>query len=61
MGSNADDAKGRIKEATGDLTGNKDLEREGKADQVGASVKDAAEKVKDKVSDTVDAVKDRFK
>lgn len=60
MGSNIDDAKGRIKEAAGDLTGNRSLEREGKADQVGAKVKDFAENVKDKVSDAVDAVKDRF-
>jgi uncharacterized protein YjbJ (UPF0337 family) len=53
MGSNADDAKGRVKEAVGDLTNDKDLEREGKADQVGAEVKD-------KVSGAVDSVKDAF-
>jgi uncharacterized protein YjbJ (UPF0337 family) len=57
MGSNADDAKGRVKEAVGDLTDNEDLEREGKADQAGARVKDAAETAKDKVSGAVDSVK----
>ena len=29
---NADEAKGRIKEAAGDLTGDKDLKREGNID-----------------------------
>src|SRR4051812_39575518 len=60
MGSNIDDAKGRLKEATGDVTGDDDLQREGKADQAGAKVKDAAEGVKDKVGDAVDSVKDKI-
>jgi uncharacterized protein YjbJ (UPF0337 family) len=55
---NMDDAKGRIKEAAGDLTDNDDLKREGKADQAGAKVKEAAGKFADKVSDAVDKVKD---
>ena len=50
----AEDLKGRLKEAGGDVTGNKDLEREGKADQASATVKD-------KANDAVDAVKDVFK
>ena len=33
MGDDFDQTKGRIKEAAGDLTGNADLEREGKVDQ----------------------------
>jgi uncharacterized protein YjbJ (UPF0337 family) len=49
----ADEAKGRLKEAAGDLTDDDDLKREGKADQ-------AAGKVKDKVDDVADAVKDKF-
>lgn len=49
-----EDVKGRIKEAAGDLTGDKDIEREGKADQASADVKD-------KVGDAVDNVKDVFK
>jgi len=60
MSSNADDAKGRIKEAAGALTDDDDLKQEGKADQAGAKVKDVAEKAKDKVSDGVDAIKDKF-
>jgi uncharacterized protein YjbJ (UPF0337 family) len=52
-----DDLKGRAKEAAGDLTGNDDLEREGKADQAGASVKAKVNKVADKVKDKVDDLK----
>ena len=48
-----DDAKGRIKEAAGDLTGDKDLQREGEVDQAAGTVKDAVGDVADKVKDTV--------
>ena len=50
--SNTDDAKGRVKEAVGDLTDDKDLKREGKVDR-------GAGAVKDKVDDAADAVKDK--
>ena len=49
--SNMDETKGRVKEAAGDLTGDKDLQREGKVDQ-------ASGKVKDKVDDAGDKAKD---
>ena len=52
-----DDLKGRAKEAAGDLTGDDDLQREGKADQAGASVKEKVNKVADKVKDKVDDLK----
>lgn len=48
--SSTDDAKGRVKEAAGDLTGNDDLEREGKADQATGKIKDAVDSVKDKLT-----------
>jgi uncharacterized protein YjbJ (UPF0337 family) len=51
------DAKGRVKEAAGDLTNNKDLENKGKSDQAKAAVKGAAGDVKDKVKDTIDDLK----
>ena len=60
MGSQIDDAKGRLKEAAGDVTGDDKLKREGKGDQIGAKVKELAEDAKDKVEDAVDAVKDRL-
>jgi uncharacterized protein YjbJ (UPF0337 family) len=50
--SNADDAKGRLKEAAGDLTNDDDLKREGQVDQ-------ATGAVKDKIDDASDAIKDR--
>jgi uncharacterized protein YjbJ (UPF0337 family) len=50
---NKDDAKGRAKEAAGDLTGDKDLQREGKVDQAGGKVKDGVEKATDKVKDAL--------
>jgi uncharacterized protein YjbJ (UPF0337 family) len=60
MGSKADDIKGRVKEATGTLSGDKDLEREGKIDQAGAAVKKKAESAGDKLDDAVDAVKEKL-
>ena len=47
-----DEAKGKAKQAVGDLTGNDDLRREGKVDE-------KAGQVKDKVGDAVDKVKDK--
>ena len=58
MGEKTDEMKGRVKEATGDLTDNDDLKREGKMDRAGASVKgkvnDAVDATKDKVDDITD-------
>ena len=45
-----DDAKGRVKEAAGSLTGDKDLKNEGRVDQAKSTVKDAVDKVADKVT-----------
>jgi len=58
--SNIDEAKGRVKEAAGDLTDNDDLKREGKADKAAADVKQGVEKVADKAGDAVDKVKDKL-
>ena len=52
MGDKMDEAKGRVKEAAGDLTDDKDLKREGQMDQAGATVKE-------KVNDAVDTVKEK--
>ena len=59
--SNTDEAKGRLKEAAGDLTDDDDLKREGKADRASGAIKDKAEDAKDWVEDKVDDVKDRMK
>jgi len=50
MSGDSDKAKGKIKEAAGDLTGDGDLKREGKADQAGGKVKNAVDDVKDAVT-----------
>ncbi len=49
-----DKAKGRAKEAAGDLTDNDDLKREGKMDQAGGEVKEKTDKAVDSVKDAVD-------
>ena len=54
----SDETKGRVKEAVGVLTGDKKLQREGKADQAAGKVKKAVKKVKDKADDVIDDVKD---
>jgi len=46
--SNIDDAKGRVKEATGKLTGDKDLQNEGKLDQAEGKAKEGIDKLADK-------------
>jgi uncharacterized protein YjbJ (UPF0337 family) len=58
MGSTTDKIKGRVKETVGVITGNDRLKREGQTDQVVGEVKEAAEKVKDKVERIVEKVKD---
>ena len=50
MGGKADIAKGRIKEAAGVLTGNDKLRNKGQTDQAVGRVKQAAEKVVEKVA-----------
>lgn len=49
--------KGRAKQAAGDLTDNRDLKREGKADQAAATTKEKFDEAVDKVRDAL--TKDR--
>lgn len=60
MSGNVDKTKGKIKQAAGDLTGDKDLKREGRADENAGKVKELVEDAKDKGEDAVDKVKDKF-
>jgi uncharacterized protein YjbJ (UPF0337 family) len=53
MSENLDDAKGRVKEAAGDLTDDKDLKREGKVDRATGRVKDKVGDASDKVKETL--------
>ncbi len=50
---NVDKGKGRIKEATGTLTGDDSLKNEGKTDQAKSSVKDTVDKMADKAKDVL--------
>ncbi|WP_441253869.1 CsbD family protein [Bradyrhizobium sp. 613_E4_N2_2] len=53
----ADKAKGAIKEGAGKLTGDKDLEAEGKIDKAKGSAHNAVGDVKDAARDAADALK----
>ena len=55
MSGETDDAKGRLKEAAGAVTGDDRLRREGKLDQAAGSAKDAVDKVKDRVAGAMEA------
>ena len=59
MDNDLDQAKGRIKQAAGDLTGNKDLKKQGKADEAAGKAKEFIEDTKDKAEDLVDRARDR--
>ena len=63
MGENIDEAKGRAKEAAGDLTDDDSLKREGKVDKAVSDVKekvdDVADKVKERLGGDKDADRDR--
>jgi uncharacterized protein YjbJ (UPF0337 family) len=51
--TNADEAKGRAKEAAGALKGDSDLKREGKIDQAAGKAKDSVDKASKKVKDAL--------
>jgi uncharacterized protein YjbJ (UPF0337 family) len=57
--SNFDQAKGKIKQAAGDLTDDRELRKEGQRDEQAGKVKEALGKAKDKLDDAVDKVRDK--
>jgi uncharacterized protein YjbJ (UPF0337 family) len=58
MGEKTDEAKGRLKEAAGDLTDDEDLKRQGKMDRAGATVKRKTGEVVDETKEKLDKVMD---
>jgi uncharacterized protein YjbJ (UPF0337 family) len=54
-----DEAKGRVKEAAGDLTQDKDLKREGKIDRATGDVKEKVGEASDKVKERVTSDDDK--
>ena len=59
MDANADEAKGRVKEAVGDLTDNDHLKHEGQADRKVGKAKEFIDEVAEKAKDVVDDIKDK--
>jgi uncharacterized protein YjbJ (UPF0337 family) len=51
--SSADEAKGRAKQAAGDLTDDKDLKREGKVDELEGKTKHLVDEAADKLKDVL--------
>lgn len=49
MGENTDKLKGHAKEAAGDITDDKSLEREGKVDKTSGKVKGKVDEITDKL------------
>jgi len=58
MSGEADKLGGKIKQATGDVTGNDDLENEGERDEKAGEAKNKVDDAKDAVNDGIDSVKD---
>lgn len=56
----AEEAFGAAKEKTGELTGDEELEAEGRTEKAEAEIKQAGEHVKDAAEDAKDAAKDAF-
>jgi uncharacterized protein YjbJ (UPF0337 family) len=59
MSAKTDQVKGRGKEAIGSLTGDKDLESEGKADRRAGEAKEKVGHAKDKVEEVIDKTQDK--
>jgi uncharacterized protein YjbJ (UPF0337 family) len=57
-GGKVDEAKGRVKEAAGDLTDDKSLKNEGRVDRASGSAKEKVGDAADKVKDVVNPDKD---
>ena len=47
MGDKTDRAKGKVKETTGEMTGNRSLAEEGRRDQMKGDLKKSGEKLRD--------------
>ena len=56
-GHKGEEMKGRLKEAAGDVTGDKDLKREGKLDQASAATKSAIDDVAEKAKSVINPKK----
>lgn len=53
----AEEAGGKVKEKTGETTGDRDLQAEGRGEQTRADLKQSGEKVKDATKGVTDSLK----
>jgi uncharacterized protein YjbJ (UPF0337 family) len=60
MSAKSDQVKGHAKEVAGILSGDKDLEAEGKTDRQTGEAQEKIDQVKDKVVHALDQVKDKI-
>ncbi len=58
MSGTTDKVKGNVKETVGKVTGDKEMEAEGKTDKAKGQVKDAAKDAKDTAKGVRDSLKD---
>lgn len=56
-----DQAKGRAKQAIGDLTGNKTMKAEGRMDEAGGKVEEAVGQLKRKAAETIEKIGEAVK
>ena len=61
MGARTDQVKGQAKEAAGTLTGDEDLESEGKSDRRAGEAKARLGHVEDKAEEAVDKARDALR
>lgn len=59
MSAKSDQVKGQVKEAAGVLTGDKDLESEGKKDRRTGEAEEKIDHAKDKVDEVIEVTKDK--
>lgn len=59
MSGYAYEAKGRIKKALGDLTGNRDLQRHGRIDEAAGKIKSMISHAKEKIEDAIDNLRNK--
>ena len=59
MGATSDKVQGQAKQVTGIVTGDKDLEAQGKSDRQTGEAKEKIDDAKDKMKDVLDDAKDK--
>lgn len=61
MGGTTDEAKGRVKQAIGAITGDEDLKKDGRRDERVGQIKEKADEAIDAVRDKVDDIRDKVR